>query len=111
MLHAADTGAILAVAIGVGLTAGGCNGPLIAYLNERYPTALRARGTALCWNLGFMIGGLLPTFVSLLSPSLVDIPARLLAFLVVAALVYLVANVLSPETRISANLTEEVTVC
>jgi MHS family proline/betaine transporter-like MFS transporter len=98
-LGPADVGAVLLTVTLLSLVTGGGHAPVIAYLNERYPTALRARGTALCWNLGFMIGGLLPTFVSLASPSLSDIPSRLMIFIVAVLLVYLAANFLSPETR------------
>jgi MFS transporter, MHS family, proline/betaine transporter len=73
--------------------------PILVFLNERYPTALRSRGTAVCWNTGFMIGGLMPTFLSLASPSLSAIPGRLIAFLLVMVVVYLAGAVLSPETR------------
>jgi hypothetical protein len=31
--------------------------PLMIFLNEQYPAELRARGTAVSWNLGFMLGG------------------------------------------------------
>ncbi|MBB5158863.1 MFS transporter [Saccharopolyspora phatthalungensis] len=73
--------------------------PVMIFLNERYPTALRSRGTAVCWNVGFMLGGLTPTFVNLLSPELSDVPSRLMVFLVVACLVFVVAALASPETR------------
>ncbi|GAB3348314.1 MFS transporter [Amycolatopsis echigonensis] len=73
--------------------------PLMIFLNERYPTALRARGTAVSWNLGFMLGGLMPTVVSLLSPALSDVPSRLVIFLAGATLVFVIAIVASPETR------------
>jgi MHS family proline/betaine transporter-like MFS transporter len=73
--------------------------PVMIFLNERYPTAIRSRGTAVSWNTGFMIGGLLPTLVNLLSPSVSDIPARLAVFIVGSAAVFLAAVALSPETR------------
>jgi hypothetical protein len=46
-----------------------------------------------------MLGGLLPTFVNLLSPTVSDIPGRLAAFIIGAAAVFIVAVVWSPETR------------
>jgi len=69
------------------------------FLNERYPTEIRSRGTAVSWNTGFMLGGLLPTFVTLLSPTTADIPSRLTIFVAGAVLVFLVAVMRSPETR------------
>jgi len=73
--------------------------PVLIFLNERYPTAIRSRGTAVSWNTGFMLGGLLPTFVNLLSPRLSALPGRLIGFILAAAVVFLVAVALSPETR------------
>jgi hypothetical protein len=73
--------------------------PVVVFLNERYPTALRSRGTAVCWNTGFMIGGLMPTFLNLASPRLSDVPGRLMGFLVAVVAVFLVANVISTESR------------
>lgn len=73
--------------------------PVMIFLNERYPTAIRSRGTAVSWNTGFMLGGLLPTFVNLLSPTVSDIPGRLVAFIIGAAAVFIVAVAWSPETR------------
>ncbi len=37
--------------------------PVPIFLNERFPTALRASGTGLSWNIGFALGGMMPTFV------------------------------------------------
>ena len=73
--------------------------PVMIFLNERYPTAIRSRGTAVSWNTGFMLGGLLPTFVNLLSPTVSDIPGRLVAFIIGAAAVFIAAVLWSPETR------------
>lgn len=73
--------------------------PVMIFLNERYPTAIRSRGTAVSWNTGFMLGGLLPTFVNLLSPTVSDIPGRLAAFIIGAAALFIAAVLWSPETR------------
>ena len=94
-----DTGAVGAYAVLLAFFANAAYAPVLVFLNERYPTALRARGTAVCWNVGFMIGGLMPTFVNLASPSLAAVPGRLMIFLGVLVAMFLVATVLSPETR------------
>ncbi|EWT06142.1 MFS transporter [Intrasporangium chromatireducens Q5-1] len=73
--------------------------PVMIFLNERYPTEIRSRGTAVSWNTGFMLGGLLPTFVTLLSPTTADIPGRLMIFIAGAVLVFIIAAARSPETR------------
>jgi hypothetical protein len=46
-----------------------------------------------------MLGGLLPTFVNLFSPTLADVPGRLVLFIIGSVLVFLVAVGVSPETR------------
>jgi hypothetical protein len=46
-----------------------------------------------------MLGGLLPTFVTLLSPDVADIPGRLTVFIIGSVLVFLLAVAASPETR------------
>ncbi len=73
--------------------------PVPVFLNERYPTAIRASGTGLSWNIGFAIGGIIPTFVTLVSPTVKDIPLSLAIFLAVAALIYLIGGLVVPETR------------
>lgn len=96
---ARSTGEITILAIALAFFANASYTPIVAFLNERYPTALRSRGTAVGWNTGFMIGGLMPTFLSLLSPSLKAVPGRLVGFLIVVVAVYLAGVALSPETR------------
>lgn len=74
-------------------------GHILIFLNERFPTALRASGTGLSWNIGFAIGGLMPTFVSLSAGGPAGIPTALAAFSVALFLLYLVGALLTPETR------------
>ncbi|PXY22871.1 MFS transporter [Prauserella muralis] len=95
----ASTASMLGYVALLAFLANAAYAPVMVFLNERYPTALRSRGTAVCWNIGFMIGGLMPTFVNLASPGLADVPGRLMIFLAAVVLVFLVANVVSPETR------------
>lgn len=73
--------------------------PLPVFLNECFPTYIRASGTALGWNIGFAIGGIMPTFVTLASPTTADIPSRVAIFIGGAILVYLIGALLNPETR------------
>lgn len=94
-----DTGALLAYGLLLTVLANASYAVVPIYLNERYPTRLRATATALIWNGGFAIGGLMTTFVSLASPTLADIPGRLALFLAGCVALYLVGTVLSPETR------------
>lgn len=94
-----DTGRVLILACLLAFFANAAYAPVMIFLNERYPTAIRSRGTAISWNTGFMLGGLLPTFVTLLSPEIADIPGRLAIFIVGSTVVFIIAVALSPETR------------
>jgi MHS family proline/betaine transporter-like MFS transporter len=73
--------------------------PVLIFLNERFPTALRASGTGLSWNIGFALGGMMPTFVSLASGSPAAIPITLATFAVAVFLIYLVGSIIVPETK------------
>jgi MHS family proline/betaine transporter-like MFS transporter len=73
--------------------------PVLIFLNERFPTALRASGTGLSWNFGFALGGMMPTFVSLASPTTADIPVSLAVFVAGAYLIYLIGSVIIPESK------------
>jgi MHS family proline/betaine transporter-like MFS transporter len=94
-----DTSTLLLYSCLLAFFANAAYAPVMIFLNERYPTVLRSRGTAVSWNTGFMLGGLLPTFVNLFSPTLADVPSRLIVFIIVSVVVFLVAVVVSPETR------------
>jgi hypothetical protein len=72
--------------------------PLLIFLNERFPTTIRATGTGLSWNIGFAIGGLMPTFVSLASPTPAHIPLTLAIFLAAISVVFLIGALVVPET-------------
>lgn len=82
--------------------------PLLIFLNERFPTTIRATGTGLSWNIGFAIGGLMPTFVSLASPQPAAIPMTLAIFLTAISVLFLIGALVVPETvgRLDAQATE-----
>ena len=73
--------------------------PIIAFLNERFPTAIRSTGTSLSWNCGFALGGMMPTWVSLASKTPAALPATLGFFLAGAAVLMLIGTAFAPETR------------
>ena len=74
-------------------------GPAMVFLNERFPTVVRASGTSLSWNVGFALGGTTPTLVSLASGSVQGLPTTLAIFLAVGSLIYLIGALVVPETK------------
>jgi MHS family proline/betaine transporter-like MFS transporter len=73
--------------------------PVVVFLNERFPTAIRSTGTSLSWNGGFAIGGMMPTIVSLASPTVAALPRTLEVFLAAAAIAMLAGTLAVPETK------------
>jgi MFS transporter, MHS family, proline/betaine transporter len=90
---------ITVCAVLLAFIANGSYGPLLIFLNERFPTAIRASGTGLSWNVGFAIGGMMPTFVSLTAHTAEHIPAILASFSVAFSLVFLAGAFLISETK------------
>jgi len=78
----------------------GCIGfaPVLIFLNERFPTAIRATGTGLSWNIGFALGGMMPTLVSLVASGPAAIPSTLAWFLAGASALLLIGALVVPET-------------
>jgi MFS transporter, MHS family, proline/betaine transporter len=73
--------------------------PLLVFLNERFPTALRSSGTALSWNIGFALGGMMPALVSLSAGTAKNLPMVLAVFTFGISIVYLIGALIIPETR------------
>jgi MHS family proline/betaine transporter-like MFS transporter len=73
--------------------------PIIIFLNERFPTKMRATGTSLSWNVGFAVGGMMPTFVTLVSQTTERIPQTVLTFLLTAIVLYVIGAIIVPETK------------
>jgi MFS family permease len=73
--------------------------PIVIFLNERFPTSLRATGTGLSWNIGFAIGGIMPTFVSLFSSTPAELPNMLAIFSVGISVLFLAGAIIIPETK------------
>jgi len=98
-LGAANTTAAIGT-YAVLLSALGCMGlaPILIFLNERFPTAIRASGTGLSWNIGFAIGGMMPTFVSLAAGSPAELPWTLAVFIGTVSAVLLIGAAIVPET-------------
>ncbi|EFP64451.1 MAG: MFS transporter [Ralstonia sp.] len=78
----------------------GCAGfaPILIFLNERFPTSIRASGTGLSWNIGFAIGGMMPTLASLIARTPADLPHVLGVTIGAVTLLYLAGALIVPET-------------
>ena len=83
MAKATDTSVITLYALAIAFLGNAGYAPILIFLNERFPTEIRASGTGLSWNIGFALGGMMPTFVSLASASPAQIPMSLSIFVVV----------------------------
>lgn len=90
---------VLLYAVAISLIGGAAIAPIMIFLNERFSTDLRASGTGLSWNIGFALGGTMPTFVSLASATPAQIPTVLAVFTGAIGLIYLIGAVVIPETR------------
>ena len=73
--------------------------PTLIFLNERYPTVIRATGTSVCWNVGFAIGGMMPMFVTGVAPSVAKIPVSLTWFLLGMSALLFISTLFVKETR------------
>lgn len=72
--------------------------PILIFLNERFPTAIRATGTGLSWNIGFAIGGMMPTAVSLVAKDASQLPLTLAIFVGAISVIFLIGAFIVPET-------------
>jgi MFS transporter, MHS family, proline/betaine transporter len=99
MARTTDTAIITCYALAIAFLGNAGYAPILIFLNERFPTEIRASGTGLSWNIGFALGGMMPTFVSLASAGPGQIPMSLSIFIVVIFLIYLTGALLIPETK------------
>lgn len=94
-----DVGVLTAYALVLTFLGNAGYAPVLVFLNERFPTALRSTGTGLSWNIGFALGGIMPTFVSLSAATPQDLPRVLAIFTVGISVLFLAGALVIPETR------------
>lgn len=99
LAHTHSIGAIAAYTIALSAIGTFCYAPLVIVLNERFPTEIRSSGTAVSWNVGFAIGGSLPTLVSLLARQVDVLPMTLATVSAAASIVYVVVVLIMPTAR------------
>jgi MHS family proline/betaine transporter-like MFS transporter len=99
LAKATDTSQVTIYALAIAFIGNAGYAPVLIFLNERFPTALRASGTGLSWNIGFALGGMMPTVVSLASTGTAQIPMSLAIFSAAIFVVYLIGGLIIPETK------------
>ncbi|HEY1609430.1 MAG TPA: MFS transporter [Paraburkholderia sp.] len=99
MTHANSIASLAGYALLLSVLGGASYAPLLIFLNERFPTSIRATGTGLSWNIGFALGGMMPTFVSLFTRDVQQLPVTLSGFLFVVSALFLLGAFIVPETR------------
>jgi MFS transporter, SHS family, lactate transporter len=79
---------------------GGMGGPVPAYLNERFPTEIRATATAFCYHQGAIWGGLVPPLLTYFATSYdIGFTIPMLIGACVGAASWTLALVFGPETK------------
>jgi MFS family permease len=99
LAHADGLAEITFYAMSIAFLGNAVYAPVLIFLNERFPTEIRATGTGLSWNIGFAIGGIMPTFVSLMSATPADIPVSLSIFTACFFVLFLIGALAAPETK------------
>jgi SHS family lactate transporter-like MFS transporter len=79
---------------------GGFGGPVPAYLNERFPTEIRATATAFCYHQGAIWGGFVAPVLSFVAINYhLGFAIPMLVGTCVAAALNALAVVFGPETK------------
>ncbi|AGE21899.1 sugar phosphate permease [Geobacillus sp. GHH01] len=99
LADAQDMTSITLYAMGLAFLGNASYAPVLIFLNERFPTTIRSTGTGLSWNMGFAVGGMMPTFVTMASSQTSDIPLSLTYFSIALFLLYLLGSFIIPETK------------
>jgi MFS family permease len=94
-----DASTLLLYVVALTFIANGSYGPILIFLNERFPTGLRASGTGVSWNVGFAVGGMMPTFVSVFAAGPESLPMLLAIFSTAFSVLYVIGALLIPETK------------
>jgi MFS transporter, SHS family, lactate transporter len=100
-LLSAQTTVIIAGYILIGLFAGGgMYGQIPAYLNERYPTEVRATASAFSYHVGAIAGGLVPPILTYFATTLdIGFAMPMLIGAMFGLVNFVVALFLGPETK------------
>lgn len=76
-------------------------GGIMAYVNENFPTNIRSTGVSLSWNIGFLIGNLIPLLVTIVlyNTSIKLFPFVEMLSMLILSVIIIVISIISHETR------------
>ncbi|MBV9150546.1 MAG: hypothetical protein JO204_02085, partial [Alphaproteobacteria bacterium] len=98
-----NTWVIVSGFIAIGLFAGGgMYGQIPAYLNERYPTEVRASATAFSYHIGAIFGGLVPPILTYFATDAgwnIGFAIPMLIGTMLGLVNFIIALLLGPETK------------
>ncbi len=79
---------------------GGMGGPIPAYLNERFPTEIRATATAFVYHQGAIFGGFVPPVITFFATHYhLGFAIPMLVGAIIGALSWVLGGFFSPETK------------
>jgi SHS family lactate transporter-like MFS transporter len=79
---------------------GGMGGPVPAYLNERFPTEIRATAAGFCLHQGAIFGGLMPPVVTYIAATYqIGFAIPMLIGALIGAACWTLGLVFGPETK------------
>jgi len=92
---------MIAAFVAQGFAGTGCmSGQIPAYLNERFPTEVRATATAFCFHQGAIFGGLVPPALTFLAATLgTGLALPMLLGTAFGAGSFIIALLLGPDTK------------
>lgn len=88
---------VVVVTVAMSCLSVGAFGPMPVFLNQRFPTAVRASGVALSINFSFALAGLVPTLVNAWSGGVANLTAFVMGALVIGGLATVVGLLAVPE--------------
>jgi MFS transporter, SHS family, lactate transporter len=79
---------------------GGMQGPMVAYMNERFPTEIRATASAFCYHQGAIFGGFVPLVLTFLAEHLgIGLAVPMMVATWVGVVVWAAGAFVGPETK------------
>ncbi|BDB99109.1 MFS transporter [Saccharolobus caldissimus] len=85
----------------IGFTSVFGGGGIMAYVNENYPTKIRSTGVSLSWNIGFLVGNLIPLLITtvLYNTSISLFPIAETTSMIILGIIIIIVSLISHETK------------